>query len=47
MRAMSALQALCLDIVLFGLALIILLLDPTDVLHSRQWFIKNKKEEPK
>ena len=45
--AMSPLQALCFDIVLFSLALIILLFHPTGVLHSRPWFIKSRKEEPK
>ena len=45
--AMSPLQALCFDIVLFSLALIILLFHPRRVLHSRPWFIKNRKEEPK
>ena len=45
--AMSPLQALCFDIVLFSLALIILLFHPSRVLHSRPWFIKNRKEEPK
>jgi uncharacterized membrane protein YphA (DoxX/SURF4 family) len=45
--AMSLLQALFFDIVLFSLALIILLLHPSRVLHSRPWFIKSRKEEPK
>ena len=45
--AMSPLQALCFDIVLFSLALIILLFHPTGVLHSRPCFIKSRKEEPK
>ena len=45
--AMSPLQALCFDIVLFSLALIILLFHPSRVLHSRPWFIKSRKEEPK
>ena len=45
--AMSPLQALCFDIVLFSLALIILLFHPSRVLHSRPWFIKSRKEESK
>jgi len=45
--AMSPLQALCFDIVLFSLALIILLFHPTGILHSHPWFIKSRKEEPK
>jgi sulfite exporter TauE/SafE len=45
--AMSPLQALCFDIVLFSLALIILPFHPSRVLHSRPWFIGSRKEEPK
>ena len=43
--AMSPLQALCFDIVLFCLALVILLFHPRGFLDSRPWFIKKKKEE--
>ncbi len=43
--AMSPLQALCFDIVLFGLALLILLFHPSRFLNFRPWFIKRKKEE--
>jgi len=38
----SPLSALCLDIVLFCLALIILLLHPRGFLNFRPWFIKRK-----
>ena len=40
--AISPLQALCLDIVLFCLALIILLFHPGSFLSSRPWFIKRR-----
>jgi len=40
--AISPLQALCLDIVLFCLALIILLFHPGGFLSFRPWFIKPK-----
>jgi len=40
--AISPLQALCLDIVLFGLALTILLFHPGGFLSFRPWFIKRK-----
>ncbi|MBA7663318.1 hypothetical protein ES703_71358 [subsurface metagenome] len=43
--AISPLQALCLDIVLFGLALIILLLHPGGFLSFQPWFIKRKGED--
>ena len=43
--AMSPLQALCFDIVLFGLALVILLFHPSGFLNFRPGFIKRKKEE--
>jgi uncharacterized membrane protein YphA (DoxX/SURF4 family) len=43
--AMSPLQALCFDIVLFCLALVILLFHPSRFLDLRPWFIKRKKEE--
>ena len=41
----SPLQALYLDIVLFGLALIILLLHPSGFLSFQPWFIKRKEEK--
>jgi len=40
--SISPLQALCLDVVLFCLALIILLFHPGGFLSSRPWFIKRK-----
>ena len=43
--AMSPLQALCLDIVLFCLALVILLFHPSGFANFRHWFIKRKEEE--
>ena len=43
--AMSPLQALCFDIMLFGLALVILLFHPSGFLDFRPWFIKRKREE--
>jgi len=43
--AISPLQALYLDIVLFGLALIILLFHPSGFLNFRPWFIKRKGGE--
>ena len=43
--SISPLQALCLDIVLFCLALIILLLHPRGFLTYRPWFIKRKGGE--
>ena len=43
--AMSPLQALCFDIVLFCLALVILLFHPSGFLDFRPWFIKRKKAE--
>ncbi len=42
--AISPLQALCLDIVLFCLALIILLFHPCGFLGFQPWFIKRKGE---
>jgi len=41
----SPLQALCLDVVLFGLALIILLFHPGGFLTFRPWFVKRKGGE--
>ena len=38
----SPLQALCLDVVLFGLALVILLLHPGGFLTFRPWFVRRK-----
>jgi len=43
--SISPLPALCLDIVLFCLALIILLLHPRGFLDFRPWFIKQKGKE--
>ncbi len=43
--SVSPLQALCLDIVLFCLALIILLFHPSSFLNLRPWFIKTKGQE--
>ena len=43
--SISPLSALCLDIVLFCLALIILLLHPRGFLDFRPWFIKQKGKE--
>jgi len=43
--ALSPLQALYLDIVLFCLALIILLFHPSGFLSFRPWFIKRKGED--
>ena len=43
--AISPLQALCLDIVLFGLALIILLFHSGGFLSFQPWFIKPKVEK--
>jgi len=43
--AISPVQALCLDIVLFGSALIILLFYPSGFLNSKPWFIKRKGEQ--
>jgi uncharacterized membrane protein YphA (DoxX/SURF4 family) len=43
--AMSPLQALCFDIVLFGLALVILLFHPSRFLDFRPWIIRRKREE--
>jgi len=43
--AISPLQALCLDVVLFCLALIILLLHPGGFLTYRPWFVKRKGGE--
>ena len=41
--SISPLQALCLDVVLFCLALIILLLHPGGFLTFRPWFVKPKE----
>ena len=41
----SPLQALCFDVVLFCLALIILLLHPAGFLTFRPWFVKPKEGE--
>jgi len=41
--SISPLQALCLDVVLFCLALIILLLHPVGFLTFRPWFVKPKE----
>jgi len=43
--AMSPLQSLCLDVVLFCLALVILLLHPRGFLTFRPWFVKQKEGE--
>ena len=43
--SISSLQALCIDVVLFCLALIILLLHPAGFLTYRPWFIKRKRGE--
>ena len=43
--AISPLQALCLDIILFGLALIILVFYPTRFLNFRPWFLKRREEK--
>jgi uncharacterized membrane protein YphA (DoxX/SURF4 family) len=43
--SISPLQALCFDIVLFGLGLIILLLHPGGFLTFRPWFVKPKEGE--
>ena len=43
--SISPLQALCLDVVLFCLALIILLLHPGGFLTFRPWFVKPKEGE--
>jgi uncharacterized membrane protein YphA (DoxX/SURF4 family) len=43
--SISPLQALCFDIVLFCLALIILLLHPAGFLTFRPWFVKPKEGE--
>jgi len=43
--SISPLQALCLDIVLFCLALIILLLHPGGFLTFRPWFVRRKGGE--
>lgn len=43
--AMSPLQALCFDIVLLCLALVILLFHPSGFLDFRPWFISRKGEE--
>jgi len=43
--AISPLQALCLDVVLFCLALIILLLHPGGFLTYRPWFVRRKEGE--
>ena len=43
--AISPLQALYLDIILFCLALIVLLFHPGDFLSFRPWFIKHKAEQ--
>jgi len=40
----SPLQALCFDIVLFCLALVILLFHDDELLHFRPWFIRRKEE---
>ncbi len=45
--AISPLQALCLDIVLLCLALIILLFHPGGLLSFQSWFTKSKKGENK
>jgi len=44
--AMSPLQALCFDIVLLGLALVILLFHPSGFLDFRPWFIKGRRTTP-
>jgi len=41
--AMSPLQSLCFDIVLFSLALVILLFHPSRFLNFRPWFIKGRR----
>ena len=43
--SISPLQALCFDVVLFCLALIILLLHPAGFLTFRPWFVKPKEGE--
>jgi len=43
--SISPLQSLCLDVVLFCLALIILLLHPGGFLTFRPWFVKPKEGE--
>jgi len=45
--SISPLQALCLDVVLFGLGLIILLLHSESFLTFRPWFVKHKEGEKK
>jgi uncharacterized membrane protein YphA (DoxX/SURF4 family) len=43
--SISPWHALCLDVVLFGLALIILLFHPGSFLNFRPWFIKHKERQ--